>query len=91
MRRLREYRLATSAAPSRVPGYAVGDRAGHPSSAEQLLRRIATSDCGGSLPTSSGCQSTGVDQLTGIVHGTFQHSLESLRRLVEDNIPWDAS
>lgn len=65
--------------------------AGHPSSAEQLLRRIAISDCGGSLPISSGCQSTGVDQLTGIVHGRFQQSLESLRRLVEDNIPWDAS
>ena len=34
---------------------------------------------------------TGVDQLSGIVHGAFQQSLESLRRFVEDNIPWDAS
>jgi len=34
---------------------------------------------------------TGVDQLSGIVHGAFQQSLESLRRFVEDNISWDAS
>ena len=33
----------------------------------------------------------GVDQLSGMVHGAFQQSLESLRRFVEDNIPWDAS
>ena len=34
---------------------------------------------------------TGVDQLTGIVYGAFQQSLESLRRFVEDKIAWDAS
>jgi uncharacterized protein YndB with AHSA1/START domain len=34
---------------------------------------------------------SGANQLTGIVHGAFQQSLESLRRFVEDNIPWDAS
>ena len=34
---------------------------------------------------------TGVAQLGGMVHGAFQQSLESLRRFVEDNIPWDAS
>jgi uncharacterized protein YndB with AHSA1/START domain len=34
---------------------------------------------------------TGVDQLSGMVHGAFQQSLESLRRFVEDNIPWDAN
>jgi uncharacterized protein YndB with AHSA1/START domain len=34
---------------------------------------------------------TRVDQLTGIVHGAFPQSLESLRRFVEDDIPWDAS
>jgi uncharacterized protein YndB with AHSA1/START domain len=34
---------------------------------------------------------TGVAQLSGMVHGAFQQSLESLRRFVEDNIPWDAS
>jgi uncharacterized protein YndB with AHSA1/START domain len=33
---------------------------------------------------------TGVAQLTSMVHGAFQQSLESLRRYVEDNIPWDA-
>jgi len=34
---------------------------------------------------------TGTDQLTGIVHGAFQQSLESLRRFIEDRVPWDAS
>ena len=34
---------------------------------------------------------TGIDQLTAMVHGAFQQSLESLRRFVEDDIPWDAS
>jgi uncharacterized protein YndB with AHSA1/START domain len=34
---------------------------------------------------------TGVDKLRGIVHGAFQQSLESLRRFVEDDIPWDAT
>jgi uncharacterized protein YndB with AHSA1/START domain len=34
---------------------------------------------------------SGVDQLSSIVHGAFQQSLESLRRYIEDNIPWDAS
>jgi hypothetical protein len=34
---------------------------------------------------------TGLDQLTAMVHGAFQQSLESLRRFVEDDIPWDAS
>ena len=34
---------------------------------------------------------TGVAQLSGMVHGAFQQSLESLRRFVEANIPWDAS
>jgi uncharacterized protein YndB with AHSA1/START domain len=35
--------------------------------------------------------STGVDQLTAMVSSAFQHSLESLRRFVEDEIAWDAS
>jgi hypothetical protein len=34
---------------------------------------------------------TGIDQLTSYVQGAFQQSLESLRRFVEVNIPWDAS
>ena len=34
---------------------------------------------------------TGIDPLSDIVHGAFQQSLESLRRFVEVNIPWDAS
>jgi uncharacterized protein YndB with AHSA1/START domain len=34
---------------------------------------------------------TGFDQLTAMIHGAFQQSLESLRRFVEDKIPWDAS
>ena len=34
---------------------------------------------------------TGVAQISGMVHGPFQQSLESLRRYVEDNLPWDAS
>jgi hypothetical protein len=34
---------------------------------------------------------TGIDQLSDIVHSAFQQSLESLRRFVEVNIPWDAS
>jgi hypothetical protein len=34
--------------------------------------------------------STGVDQLAGTVHDAFLQSLESLRRFVEDKIPWDA-
>ena len=34
---------------------------------------------------------TGVDQLTAMVHYAFQQSLESLRRFVADEIPWDAS
>ena len=90
MRRLREYRLATSTAPS--GGRVMRSGTGRTSElCGTAAGRIAISDCGGSLPISSGCQSTGVDQLTGIVHGTFQQSLESLRRLVEDNIPWDAS
>ncbi|HEU4423577.1 MAG TPA: SRPBCC family protein [Pilimelia sp.] len=33
---------------------------------------------------------TGADQLTGMIHGVFQQSLESLRRFVEDALPWDA-
>lgn len=32
----------------------------------------------------------GADQLTGMIHGAFQQSLESLRRFVEDKRPWDA-
>ena len=34
---------------------------------------------------------TGIDQLSDLVHSAFQQSLESLRRFVEVNIPWDAS
>ena len=34
---------------------------------------------------------TSADRLTGMVHGAFQKSLESLRRFVENEIPWDAS
>lgn len=33
---------------------------------------------------------TSADQLTGMIHGAFQQSLESLRRYVEDKRPWDA-
>jgi uncharacterized protein YndB with AHSA1/START domain len=32
----------------------------------------------------------GVDQLTAMVYGAFQQSLESLRRFVEEEITWDA-
>jgi uncharacterized protein YndB with AHSA1/START domain len=34
---------------------------------------------------------TSADQLTDMIHGAFQQSLESLRRYIEDNIPWDAT
>jgi len=34
---------------------------------------------------------TGADGLTGMIQGAFQQSLESLRRFVEDKVPWDAS
>ena len=33
---------------------------------------------------------TSTDQVTGMIHGAFQRSLESLRRYVEDKMPWDA-
>jgi uncharacterized protein YndB with AHSA1/START domain len=32
----------------------------------------------------------GADQLTEMIHGAFQQSLESLRRFVENKLPWDA-
>jgi hypothetical protein len=31
---------------------------------------------------------TGADELTGMVHGAFQQSLESLRRYVEGQVTW---
>jgi uncharacterized protein YndB with AHSA1/START domain len=31
------------------------------------------------------------DELTGMIQGAFHQSLESLRRFVEDKLPWDAS
>jgi len=31
------------------------------------------------------------DHLTDMIHGAFQQSLESLRRFVEDKLPWDAA
>jgi hypothetical protein len=34
---------------------------------------------------------SGADELTGMIQGAFQQSLESLRRYVEDKLPWDAS
>jgi uncharacterized protein YndB with AHSA1/START domain len=34
---------------------------------------------------------TSGDELTGMIQGAFQQSLESLRRFVEDKLPWDAS
>jgi len=34
---------------------------------------------------------TGADQLTSMIQGAFQQSLESLRCFVEDKLPWDAS
>jgi hypothetical protein len=33
---------------------------------------------------------TGADELTDMIHGAFQQSLESLRRYIDDNLPWDA-
>ena len=33
---------------------------------------------------------TGADQLTEMIHGAFQQSLNSLRRYIEDKLPWDA-
>ncbi len=33
---------------------------------------------------------SGADELTGMIRGAFQRSLESLRRFVEDKRPWDA-
>lgn len=33
----------------------------------------------------------GADQLTTMIHGAFQQSLESLRRFVENTITWDAA
>jgi uncharacterized protein YndB with AHSA1/START domain len=32
----------------------------------------------------------GVDELTGMIQGAFQQSLESLRRYVEEKVTWDA-
>jgi uncharacterized protein YndB with AHSA1/START domain len=34
---------------------------------------------------------TGADHLTDMIHGAFQQSLESLRRYVEQKLPWDAA
>jgi uncharacterized protein YndB with AHSA1/START domain len=34
---------------------------------------------------------TSADQLADMIHGAFQQSLESLRRYVEDKLPWDAA
>ena len=34
---------------------------------------------------------TGIDQLTDMIHGAFQRSLDSLRRFVEHRLPWEAS
>jgi uncharacterized protein YndB with AHSA1/START domain len=34
---------------------------------------------------------TGADQLSDMIHGAFQRSLEALRRYVEDDLPWDAA
>lgn len=34
---------------------------------------------------------TGANQLTRMIQGAFQQSLESLRCFVEDKLPWDAS
>jgi uncharacterized protein YndB with AHSA1/START domain len=33
---------------------------------------------------------TGVDDLTDMIHGAFQQSLESLRRYIDDKLAWDA-
>ena len=33
---------------------------------------------------------TGVEELTGMIQGAFQQSLESLRRYVEEKVAWDA-
>jgi uncharacterized protein YndB with AHSA1/START domain len=33
---------------------------------------------------------TSADQVTDMIHSAFQQSLESLRRYVEDKLPWDA-
>jgi len=33
---------------------------------------------------------TSADQLTAMIHGAFQQSLESLRRFIEDKVTWDA-
>jgi uncharacterized protein YndB with AHSA1/START domain len=30
------------------------------------------------------------DQVTGMIHGAFQQSLNTLRRYVEEKLPWDA-
>jgi carbon monoxide dehydrogenase subunit G len=34
---------------------------------------------------------TGIGQLTDMIYGAFQRSLDSLRRFVEDKLPWDAT
>jgi uncharacterized protein YndB with AHSA1/START domain len=34
---------------------------------------------------------TGADELSDMIHGAFQRSLESLRRYLEDKLPWDAA
>jgi hypothetical protein len=34
---------------------------------------------------------TRADERTGMIQGAFQQSLESLRRFVEDQLPWDVS
>jgi uncharacterized protein YndB with AHSA1/START domain len=33
---------------------------------------------------------TGADQLADMIDGAFQQSLQSLRRYIEDKLPWDA-
>jgi uncharacterized protein YndB with AHSA1/START domain len=34
---------------------------------------------------------TGTDQLTGTIHGAFQQTLASLRRYIQDQLPWDTA
>jgi hypothetical protein len=33
----------------------------------------------------------GADQLTEMIRGAFQQSLESLRRYIDDKLPWDTA
>ncbi|MBO0868335.1 MAG: hypothetical protein J2P15_07185 [Micromonosporaceae bacterium] len=55
------------------------------------MRQPSTYACPAPGIGATGSGISAVDQLTLVVHGAFQQSLESLRRYVEEGIAWTAS